>query len=112
MYLTDGAYASGGKITVNNTATVDNIGVYYSKGTASGTVTNGAEVELTGNKSIGIYAADGINLVNTKNITSTGGSNNIASYVGGNSTLTSTGNITMTGMDNIGIYTGKGSGIN
>ena len=113
MYLADGAYASGGKITVDNTATVDNIGVYYSKGTASGTVTNGAEVELTGNKSIGIYAADGINLVNTKNITSTGGSNNIASYVGGNSTLTSNGNITMTGTDgNIGIYTGKGSGIN
>ncbi|GAA6323371.1 hypothetical protein F350042L8_04690 [Fusobacterium ulcerans] len=112
MYLADGAYASGGKITVNNTATVDNIGVYYSKGTASGTVTNGAEVELTGNKSIGIYAADGINLVNSKNITSTGGSNNIASYVGGNSTLTSNGNIIMTGMDNIGIYTGKGSGIN
>ncbi|SQJ04199.1 Uncharacterised protein [Fusobacterium ulcerans] len=113
MYLADGAYASGGKITVNNTATVDNIGVYYSKGTASGTVTNGAEVELTGNKSIGVYAADGINLVNTKNITSTGGSNNIASYVGGNSTLTSNGNITMTGTGgNIGIYTGKGSGIN
>ena len=113
MYLADGAYASGGKITVNNTATVDNIGVYYSKGTASGTVTNGAEVELTGNKSIGIYAADGINLVNTKNITSTGLSNNIASYVGGNSTLTSNGNITMTGTGgNIGIYTGKGSGIN
>ncbi|MGL5655643.1 MAG: autotransporter-associated N-terminal domain-containing protein [Fusobacteriaceae bacterium] len=113
MYLTDGAHAAGGKITVNNTATVDNIGVYYSKGTASGTVANGAEVELTRNKSIGIYAADGINLVNTKNITSTGGSNNIASYVGGNSILTSTGNITMTGTDsNIGIYTGKGSGIN
>ena len=113
MYLTDGAHAAGEKITVNNTATVDNIGVYYSKGTASGTVTNGAEVELTGNKSIGIYAADGINLVNTKNITSTGLNNNIASYVGGNSTLTSNGNITMTGTDgNIGIYTGKGSGIN
>ncbi|WP_130890189.1 autotransporter-associated N-terminal domain-containing protein [Fusobacterium ulcerans] len=111
MYLADGAYASGGKITINNTAAVDNIGVYYSKGTASGTVTNGSEIELTGNKSIGIYAADGINLVNTKNINSTT-SNNIASYVGGNSTLTSNGNITMTGTDNIGIYTGKGTGVN
>ncbi|MDU1893016.1 MAG: hypothetical protein E6767_20250, partial [Dysgonomonas sp.] len=111
MYLADGAYATGGKITVNNTAVVDNIGVYYSKGTASGIVTNGAEIELAGVKSIGIYAADGINLVNTKNINSTT-SNNIASYVGGNSTLTSNGNITMTGTDNIGIYTGKGSGIN
>ena len=112
MYLADGAYASGGKITVKNTAAVENIGVYYSKGTASGPVTNGSEIELTGNKSIGIYAADGINLVNTKNITSIGADNNIASYAGGNSTLTSNGNITMTGADNIGIYTGKGSGIN
>ncbi|BBA51194.1 putative autotransporter [Fusobacterium varium] len=111
MYLADGAYAAGGKITVNNTAAVDNIGVYYSKGTASGIITNEAEIELAGVKSIGIYAADGINLVNTKNINSTT-SNNIASYVGGNSTLTSNGNITMTGTDSIGIYTGKGTGVN
>ncbi|WP_141750313.1 hypothetical protein, partial [Fusobacterium sp. HMSC073F01] len=41
MYLTDGASATGGTITVNNTvAGTKNIGVYYSKGTASGTVTN------------------------------------------------------------------------
>ncbi|WP_373076863.1 autotransporter-associated N-terminal domain-containing protein [Fusobacterium varium] len=114
MYLVDGAYAAGEKITVNNTAAVDNIGVYYSKGTASGIVTNGAEIELTGTKSIGIYAADGINLVNSKDVTSTGvgTNNNIASYVGGNSTLTSNGNITMAGADNIGIYTGKGTGVN
>ena len=112
MYLTDGAYTSGGKITVKNTVAAENIGVYYSKGTALGTVINGSEIELTGNNSIGIYAADGINLVNTKNITSTGVNNNIASYVGGNSTLTSKGNITMTGVNNIGIYTGKGSGVN
>jgi hypothetical protein len=114
IYLVDGAYAAGEKITVNNTATVDNIGVYYSKGTASGIVTNGAEIELTGSKSIGIYAADGINLVNSKDVISTGvgTNNNIASYVGGNSTLTSNGNITMAGADNIGIYTGKGTGVN
>ncbi|MEH1739253.1 autotransporter-associated N-terminal domain-containing protein [Fusobacterium varium] len=114
MYLVDGAYAAGEKITVNNTATVDNIGVYYSKGTASGIVTNGAEIELTGSKSIGIYAADGISLVNSKDVISTGvgTNNNIASYVGGNSTLTSNGNITMAGADNIGIYTGKGTGVN
>ena len=112
MYLTDGAYASGGKITVNNTAAAENIGVYYSKGTALKTITNESEIELAGNKSIGIYAADGINLVNTKNITSTGLNNNIASYVGENSALTSNGDITMTGTDNIGIYTGKGSGVN
>ena len=112
MYLTDGASATGGGITVNNTAGVKNIGVYYSKGTTSGTVTNGSAISLVGSNSIGIYAADGINLVNSKDITSTGISDNIASYVGGNSTLTSNGNITMTGTGNIGIYTGKGSGIN
>ena len=99
---------------MNNTATVDNIGVYYNKGSASGIVTNGAEIELTGSKSIGIYAADGISLVNSKDVISTGvgTNNNIASYVGGNSTLTSNGNITMAGADNIGIYTGKGTGVN
>jgi len=111
MYLVDGAYAAGGLITVNNTSVTENIGVYYSKGTGSGTVTNRADIKLTGTKSIGIYAADGINLVNTKNIESST-SNNIASYVGGNSILTSNGNITMTGTDSIGIYVGKGKGIN
>ena len=112
MYLTDGASATGGVITVNNIAGVKNIGVYYSKGTTSGTITNGSAISLIGSDSIGIYAADGINLVNSKDITLTGISDNIASYVGGNSTLTSNGNITMAGADNIGIYTGKGSGIN
>ncbi|BBA50818.1 putative autotransporter [Fusobacterium varium] len=111
MYLADSAYAAGGLITVNNTSGTENIGVYYSRGTGSGSIINSADIKLTGTKSIGIYAADGINLVNTKNIESTT-SNNIASYVGGSSILTSNGNITMTGTDSIGIYTGKGKGIN
>ncbi|MDU1893112.1 MAG: hypothetical protein E6767_20740, partial [Dysgonomonas sp.] len=114
MYLTDGAYATGGKITVNNSSTTNNIGVYYSKGAAQGTVTNGAEIELAGTKSIGIYAADGITLVNNSNITSTAGkSENIGSYVGGGSQLTSTGTITMNdAAGGIGIYTEEGKGIN
>ncbi|MEG9320844.1 autotransporter-associated N-terminal domain-containing protein [Fusobacterium varium] len=111
MYLVDGAYAVGGLITVNNTSGTENIGVYYSRGTGSGAVTNSTDIKLTGTKSIGIYAADGINLVNTKIIESST-SNNIASYIGEDSILTSNGNITMSGADNIGIYTGKGSGIN
>ena len=111
MYLVDGAYAAGGLITVNNTSGTENIGVYYSKGTGSGTITNSADIKLTGTKSIGIYTADGINLVNTKNIESST-SNNIASYVDENSILASTGNITMSGLDNIGIYVGEGKGVN
>ena len=113
MYLTDGASAAGGTITVNNTSGIKNIGVYYSKGTASGTVTNGSIINLADNNSIGIYAADGITLVNNSNITSTAGkSENIASYIGGGSQLTSTGTITMNDNDSIGIYVEEGKGIN
>ena len=114
MYLTDGASAAGGTITVNNTAAgTKNIGVYYSKGTASGTVTNSSDISLAGSESIGIYAADGINLVNNSDITSTAGkSENIGSYVGGGSQLTSAGPITMNDSDSIGMYTEEGKGIN
>ena len=111
MYLVDGAYATGGLITVNNTSGTENIGIYYSKGNALGPITNSSDIKLTGTKSIGIYAADGINLVNTKNIESST-SNNTASYIGENSTLTSKGNITMSGLDNIGIYVAEGKGVN
>ncbi|WP_462425280.1 autotransporter-associated N-terminal domain-containing protein [Fusobacterium sp. THCT13E1] len=113
MYLTDGAYATGGKITVNNSSTGNNIGVYYSNGTASGPVTNGSKIELTGKNGVGIYAADGITLVNNSDITSTAGqSDSIASYIGGGSQLTSTGIITMNDNDSIGIYVEEGKGIN
>ena len=114
MYLTDGASAAGGTITVNNTAAgTKNIGVYYSKGTASGAVTNSSDISLAGSESIGIYAADGINLVNNSNITSTAGkSENIGLYVGGGSQLTSAGTITMNDSDSIGMYTEEGKGIN
>ena len=115
MYLTDGASATGGTITVNNTvAGTKNIGVYYSKGTASGTVTNNSVISLIGSESIGIYAADGITLVNNSNITSAvGQSDSIASYVGGGSQLTSNGTITLNDTsDGIGIYTEEGKGIN
>ena len=112
MYLTDGAFATGEKIIVNNTAANENnIGLYYSKGNTSGIVNNEVDIKLQGSSSIGIYAADSINLGNEKNIESAG-MENIASFVGGSSTLTSGGNITMSGTDNIGIYTGSGVGKN
>jgi hypothetical protein len=114
MYLINGAYADSGIITVENTVTtLKNIGVYYSKGTASGTITNGSDILITKSNSIGIYAADGIILANTEDITSVlGESNNIASYVGGNSTLTSSGDITVNDDDGIGIYVEKGTATN
>ena len=114
MYLTDGATAAGGTITVNNTAAgTKNIGVYYSKGTASGTKTSSAAINLIGSESIGLYAADGITLVNNGNITSAAGKiDNIGAYVGGGSQLTSAGNITMNDDDSIGMYVEEGKGIN
>ncbi|MHD0318791.1 autotransporter-associated N-terminal domain-containing protein [Fusobacterium sp. THCT1E2] len=114
MYLTDGAYATEGKITVNNSSTDNNIGVYYSKGTASEIVRNESAIELTGSNSVGIYAADGITLENNSNITSTTlASNSIALYVGGSSTLTSNGTIELKDTANgIGIYVESGKGIN
>ena len=114
MYLTDGAYATGGKITVNNSSTDNNIGVYYSKGTASEIVRNESAIELIGSNGVGIYAADGITLENNSNITSTTlASNSIALYVGGSSTLTSNGAIELKDTANgIGIYVESGKGIN
>ncbi|WP_339099796.1 autotransporter-associated N-terminal domain-containing protein [Fusobacterium ulcerans] len=113
MYLTDGAYATGGLITVDNSSDDNNIGVYYSKGKTEETVTNESEIKLKGSNGVGIYAADGITLVNNSDITSTAGqSDSIASYIGGDSTLTSNGTITMSGANNIGIYAGKGTGTN
>ncbi|MDR3258622.1 MAG: autotransporter-associated N-terminal domain-containing protein [Fusobacteriaceae bacterium] len=114
MYLTNGAYADGGTITVENTATsTKNIGVYYSKGSASRMITNGSAISLTGSDSIGIYAADGVTITNTKNITSTASKiNNIASYVGGDSTLISSGTINVNDIDGIGIYVEKGTAVN
>ena len=116
MYLTNGAYATGESITINNTVSdANNIGVYYSKGTATeiGDVTNSSAISLSGSKSIGIYTGEGINLINNADITSTAGeSENIGSYVGGNSTLTSNGNITMNDNDSIGMYVEEGKGVN
>ena len=114
MYLTDGAYATGGKITVNNSSDASNIGVYYSKGNIEETVINKSKIELAGKNGVGIYAADGITLVNNSDITSsTNALNSIASYIGGNSTFISKGAISLSdGKNGIGIYVESGTGIN
>ena len=113
MYLTDGASVAGGTITVKNTANTENIALYYNKGTANGIIKNEVAIKLEASKNIGIYAADGITLENIGHIdTKSTGSNNIASFVGGNSQLTSIGNITMNDADSIGLYVEEGKGIN
>ncbi len=114
MYLTDGSFATGGIVTVNNISGTENIGVYYNKGTSTTAVTNNSELSLIGSKSVGIYADGVIQLTNTKNIVSSAGvTNSIASYINGNSQLTSTGNIILNdSVMGIGIYAEEGKGIN
>lgn len=106
IYLSE-SFLNGGTVTINNTGSDTNIGVYYT-GTSQ---TNASDIALTGTKTIGIYAAEGINLTNSNGIT-TSTANNIATYIGERSTLTSNGNINMSGTDNIGIFTGEGTGVN
>ena len=113
MYLTSGAYATGGDINVENTTSNKNIGVYYSKGTGSSSVTNSSKINLKDGDTIGIYAADGINLSNNSNITTFAGkTGNIGAFVGGNSRYTSNSDITLNGAGGIGIYSENGQGIN
>ncbi len=113
MYLTSGAYATGGDINVENTTSNKNIGVYYSKGTGSSPVTNSSKINLKDGDTIGIYAADGINLSNNSNITTFAGkTGNIGAFVGGNSRYTSNSDITLNGAGGIGIYSENGQGIN
>ena len=114
IYLTNGGYASGGVITVNNTAAgIKNIGLYYSRGDTGGAVTNSSEIKLTGTGSIGIYTADNLVLTNTADISSAASSSgSIGVYVDGSPKYTSAGNITMNDADGIGIYVEEGEADN
>jgi len=113
MYLTSGAYAAGGDINVENTTSNKNIGVYYSKGTGSSPVANSSKINLKDGNTIGIYAADGINLSNNSDITTLAGkTGNIGAFIGGNSKYTSNADITLNGAGGIGIYSENGQGIN
>ena len=113
MYLTSGAYAAGGDINVENTTANKNIGVYYSKGTGSSAVANGSKINIKDGNTIGIYAADGINLSNGSDITTVAGkTGNIGAFIGGNSRYSSNADIILNGAGGIGIYAENGQGIN
>ena len=113
MYLVDGAYTGGDLITLDNISSEKNIGLYYKKGSTNSMITNEADIDILKNDTIGIYAASGINLLNTKNITtSTAGNDNIAVYIEGDSKYNSDGDITLNGSGDIGIYTESGIGTN
>ena len=113
MYLTSGAYAAGGDINVENTTANKNIGVYYSKGTGSSAVVNGSKINIKDGNTIGIYAADGINLSNGSDITTVAGkTGNIGAFIGGKSRYSSNADIILNGAGGIGIYAENGQGIN
>jgi hypothetical protein len=111
IYLTNGAYLTGGTITVSGTGTNTNPGVYYT-GTSA---THGTDIDLQGAGVVGLYADDGVNLTNSKDILFNGASNLIGAYVAGNSTYTlGTTSITtdVNKSNSTAIYAASGTGIN
>jgi hypothetical protein len=116
VYLTNGANLSGSPVaTITNGGTTMDVGIYYTKGTASAPVVNDLALTL-GSKLVGLYADDGIELSQAagKNITITG-QGSVGVYVDKNSKFTNNGTLTLgnTTTDvNVGIYVGKGEATN
>jgi hypothetical protein len=109
LYLSNGASVSGGLISITNTSTTTNPGLYYIGVSA----THGTDLQLFGSNTVGLYTNSGIALLNSKNITYSGAGNLIGAYVGGNSTYTSTSigdNISTP--NSAGIFVADGTGIN
>jgi hypothetical protein len=111
MYLENGASVTGSLITIDNKNTIKtNVGIYY---TGNHTLSHGTDITLLGNKVVGIYADNSMNLSNNKAITYTvGASEQVAAYVSGNATYNNTGSINITTNDSTGIYVAKGLGKN
>ncbi|MGF6906403.1 autotransporter-associated N-terminal domain-containing protein [Fusobacterium sp. PH5-44] len=109
MDLSNGSKVTGGIITINNSSTTTNTGLYYT-GTA---VSNNSDLVLGGANLVGLYADKGINLTNNKSISYTGTGNIVGAYVGGNSVYNSSAtsdNITTN--NSAGIYVADGIGKN
>ncbi|MDR3259376.1 MAG: autotransporter-associated N-terminal domain-containing protein [Fusobacteriaceae bacterium] len=109
LYLSNGASVAGGLISITNTSTITNPGLYYIGVSA----THGTDLELLGSNTVGLYANAGVSLSNNKNIIYSGTSNLIGAYIGGTSTYTSTSigdNISTP--NSAGIFVADGTGIN
>jgi hypothetical protein len=84
MYLTDGATVTGAKITLKNNSTQSNAGIYYKKGTGSGTVSHGTNIEFLSGNTVGLYVDGGIIVNNANSILYNGGNDkNIGAFVSG-----------------------------
>lgn len=112
LYLSDGSYATGEKITITNTYSPPplptlptySLGLGYVKGTGTTAITNSAELELNSDYIIGISAYDGVELVNDAAITATNRQNIVGVYVIGDSKYTNNSNITISGEENAGAF--------
>jgi hypothetical protein len=85
IYLSNGAYLTGDDITISNGSTTTNAGIYY---TGTGTLTNGVDINLSGNNLVGLFLDGGITLNNNKEITYAGTSD-VGAFIRGNSTYVS-----------------------
>jgi hypothetical protein len=108
VYLANGSTITGAPVTVINSGSVTNAGIYY---TGTGTAAQGTDLLISGNKVVGIFADGGVKVTNAKAITY-GGSDNVGAFIAGNSEYTSTSATdSVTTAGSVGIYAADGKGI-
>jgi hypothetical protein len=109
LYMTNGAAAKGGLITVTNTGASTNPGLYY----INTAVTHATDLRLLGSNTLGLYAGQGIVLTNNHNIFYGGTGNLVGAYAGENATyISGSAGDVITTPNSAGIYVSKGTGIN
>ena len=116
IYLTNGSYITGSKLTLKNTGTAA-AGVYYTKGSNANEVTHGTELAVnSGSNLLALYLDNGVKVKNNADITVTAGSKNVGAFVTKGSTLTNDKTIKVGAasgyVDGMGIYVQHGTATN
>ncbi|WP_339003947.1 autotransporter-associated N-terminal domain-containing protein [Fusobacterium polymorphum] len=116
IYLTNGSYLTGSKITLKNTG-VAAAGVYYTKGNNNNEVVHNNELAVnSGSNLLALYLDNGVKVKNNADITVTAGAKNVGAFVTKGSTLTNDKTIkvgaTSGYTDGMGIYVQHGTATN
>jgi len=116
IYLTNGSYLTGSKITLKNTG-VAAAGVYYTKGNNNNEVIHNNELAVnSGSNLLALYLDNGVKVKNNADITVTAGAKNVGAFVTKGSTLTNDKTIkvgaTSGYTDGMGIYVQHGTATN
>ncbi|MGF6907699.1 autotransporter-associated N-terminal domain-containing protein, partial [Fusobacterium sp. PH5-44] len=111
MYLENGVSVEGQGIAIENKSTANtNVGLYY---TGNNTSVHKTDITLLGNKVVGFYADNNINLSSNKDITfTTGATEQVGAYVLGDATFTNSGDLDVLSNNSTAVYVGDGIGVN